>query len=81
MPKEADVGIGIAGKEGRQAVLSADYALGKFRFLKRLLLVHGRWSYLRISMLIQYSFYKNFTFTLPNFYFGFFNGFSGQVFD
>ena len=37
----ADVGVGIIGKEGRQAVNSADFAVSQFRFLVRLLLVHG----------------------------------------
>ena len=47
MIQEADVGVGIAGEEGRQAVMSSDYAIGQFRFLQRLVLVHGRWSYRR----------------------------------
>ncbi|CAF3338697.1 unnamed protein product [Rotaria sp. Silwood2] len=46
---QADIGVGISGQEGRQAVLASDYAFGQFRFLERLLLVHGRCSYLRIS--------------------------------
>eukprot|EP00003_Mantamonas_plastica_P010673 TRINITY_DN2013_c2_g1_i5.p1 TRINITY_DN2013_c2_g1~~TRINITY_DN2013_c2_g1_i5.p1 ORF type:complete len:674 (-),score=223.60 TRINITY_DN2013_c2_g1_i5:1377-3398(-) len=79
---EADVGVGIYGKEGRQAVLSSDYSIAQFSFLKRLLLVHGRYSLLRVSALIQYSFYKNFTFTLPNVYYTIVSGFSGQtIFD
>ena len=45
MIQAANVGVGIAGEEGRQAVMSSDYAIGQFRFLTRLLLVHGRWSY------------------------------------
>ena len=43
----ADVGVGISGEEGLQAVNSSDYAIAQFRFLKRLLLVHGHWSYYR----------------------------------
>jgi phospholipid-translocating ATPase len=43
----ADVGVGISGEEGLQAVNSSDYAIGQFRFLKRLLLVHGQWTYAR----------------------------------
>jgi hypothetical protein len=54
MIKEAHIGIGISGHEGMQAVLASDYAIGQFRFLERLLLVHGRWSYKRISRLIMY---------------------------
>jgi phospholipid-translocating ATPase len=58
MIQEADVGVGIAGEEGRQAVMSSDYAIGQFRFLTRLLLVHGRWSYRRLAETIANFFYK-----------------------
>ena len=76
---EAHIGVGISGQEGRQAVLASDYSFGQFRFLERLLLVHGRWSYLRISKFLRYFFYKNFSFTLCHFWLGFFSGFSAQV--
>ena len=79
MIREADVGIGIIGKEGSQASRSSDYAISQFRYLRKLLFVHGRYAYIRITMLILYSFYKNVAFTLPQFYFGFYNGFSGQT--
>lgn len=46
---EAHVGVGISGNEGQQAVNASDFAVAQFRFLKRLLLVHGRWDYRRIS--------------------------------
>eukprot|EP01063_Lacrimia_lanifica_P022475 TRINITY_DN30055_c0_g1_i1.p1 TRINITY_DN30055_c0_g1~~TRINITY_DN30055_c0_g1_i1.p1 ORF type:complete len:1329 (+),score=451.80 TRINITY_DN30055_c0_g1_i1:205-4191(+) len=59
MIKEAHVGIGISGLEGLQAANSADYAIAQFRYLQRLLLVHGRWNYRRNSKVIIYSFYKN----------------------
>jgi magnesium-transporting ATPase (P-type) len=55
----AHVGVGIASAEGLQAANASDYAIGRFRFLQRLLLVHGRWNYMRISKLVIYSFYKN----------------------
>lgn len=58
MIQEADVGVGIAGEEGRQAVMSSDYAIGQFRFLQRLILVHGRWSYRRLAETIANFFYK-----------------------
>jgi phospholipid-translocating ATPase len=58
MIQEADVGVGIAGEEGRQAVMSSDYAIGQFRFLQRLVLVHGRWSYRRLAETIANFFYK-----------------------
>ena len=58
MIQEADVGVGIAGEEGRQAVMTSDYAIGQFRFLQRLILVHGRWSYRRLAETIANFFYK-----------------------
>ncbi|OCH92242.1 phospholipid-translocating P-type ATPase [Obba rivulosa] len=59
MIQAADVGVGISGEEGLQAVNSSDYAIAQFRFLKRLLLVHGHWSYARNGNLIVNFFYKN----------------------
>ena len=79
MIQAADVGIGIMGKEGRQAVNNSDYAIAQFRFLVRLLLVHGQLSDYRISNLIVYSFYKNMCFATVLFSFQFFCGFSGQT--
>jgi phospholipid-translocating ATPase len=58
MIQEAHVGVGIAGEEGRQAVMSSDFAIGQFRFLCRLVLVHGRWSYRRLAETIANFFYK-----------------------
>ena len=43
--QEAHIGVGITGIEGHQAVMSSDYAIGQFRYLTRLVLVHSRWSY------------------------------------
>ena len=79
MIKTANVGVGIAGLEGTAAVRASDYAIGKFKFLKRLLFVHGRLHYRRITTLVCYMFYKNGLLSLSSFYFGFFNGFSGQI--
>jgi len=79
MIQEAHVGIGILGKEGRQASISADFAFAKFMFLKKALLVHGHWYYLRVSILMQYFFYKNVAFITPQVLFGLHNGFSTQV--
>ena len=45
-----------------QATMASDYAIAQFRFLQRLLLVHGRWSYKRITRVIVYFFYKNVVF-------------------
>mmetsp|Transcript_9024 Transcript_9024/g.10441 ORF Transcript_9024/g.10441 Transcript_9024/m.10441 type:complete len:481 (-) Transcript_9024:80-1522(-) len=57
---EAHVGIGISGKEGKQAVNASDFSIGQFRFLEPLILYHGRWGYMRTSMVVLYCFYKNF---------------------
>ncbi|KDN51083.1 hypothetical protein RSAG8_00712, partial [Rhizoctonia solani AG-8 WAC10335] len=59
MIQAADVGVGISGEEGLQAVNSSDYAIAQFRFLTRLLFVHGHWSYVRNSNMIVNFFYKN----------------------
>ncbi|KAM9848920.1 phospholipid-transporting ATPase IC [Aulostomus maculatus] len=75
MIKTAHVGVGLTGVEGGQAVQNADFALSQFRFLQRLLLVHGRWSYRRISLFLQYFLYKTCGFALVHIWFGFFNGF------
>ncbi|KAK3335700.1 hypothetical protein B0T19DRAFT_15834 [Cercophora scortea] len=69
MIQEADVGVGIAGEEGRQAVMSSDYAIGQFRFLQRLVLVHGRWSYRRLAETISNFFYKNMVWTWALFWY------------
>ena len=54
MIKAADIGVGISGQEGMQAVLAADFSVAQFRFLERLLLVHGRWSYFRLCKFLRY---------------------------
>uniref|UniRef100_A0A8P4G9X8 Phospholipid-transporting ATPase n=1 Tax=Dicentrarchus labrax TaxID=13489 RepID=A0A8P4G9X8_DICLA len=79
MIKAAHIGVGISGQEGMQAVLSSDYSFAQFRYLQRLLLVHGRWSYLRMCKFLRYFFYKNFTFTFVHFWYAFFCGFSAQT--
>ncbi|KYO41321.1 hypothetical protein Y1Q_0006169 [Alligator mississippiensis] len=75
---EAHVGIGVIGKEGRQAARNSDYAIPKFKHLKKMLLVHGHFYYVRISELVQYFFYKNVCFIFPQFLYQFFCGFSQQ---
>lgn len=78
MIQSADVGVGIAGEEGRQAVMCSDYAIGQFRYLTRLILVHGRWSYKRLSEMIPCFFYKNVIFSVALFWYGIFNDFDGS---
>ncbi|KAJ9577646.1 hypothetical protein L9F63_005776, partial [Diploptera punctata] len=78
MIQEAHVGLGIMGKEGRQAVRCSDFAFARFKFLRRVLLVHGHWYYLRVATLVQYFFYKNIVFITPQLYYGFSNCFSTE---
>jgi len=80
MIQAAHVGVGISGEEGLQAARCSDYAIAQFRFLQRLLLIHGRHSYRRITKLILYSFYKNITLYISQFWFTLLNGWSGQTF-
>jgi phospholipid-translocating P-type ATPase (flippase) len=77
MLREANVGVGISGREGLQAVRASDYSIARFRFLSRLLLVHGHWSYVRVSKFMFGSFYKCMTFYLTQLLFQNFTGVSG----
>ncbi|CAI5727137.1 unnamed protein product [Hyaloperonospora brassicae] len=80
MIQAAHVGVGISGQEGMQAANSSDYAIAQFRFLARLLLVHGRWNYVRMGKLILYIFYKNVILNLTQFWYMIYTGYSGQKF-
>ena len=75
---EAHVGVGIHGEEGMLAVQSSDFSIGEFKLLRHLLFFHGRNSLNRTSRMILYFFYKNFVFTILQFYFCFYNIASGQ---
>ncbi|GAA5813849.1 hypothetical protein MFLAVUS_007336 [Mucor flavus] len=79
MIQEANVGIGISGVEGRQAVMASDYSIAQFRFLRKLLLVHGRWSYLRIAEMIMGFFFKNVVWTFVLFWYQIFCQFNGSM--
>ena len=68
MIQAAHVGVGISGVEGLQASRAADVAIGQFRYLRKLLLVHGSWNYHRISRVILYSFYKNISLYMTQFW-------------
>lgn len=71
MIQEAHVGVGIEGMEGAQAVRASDYSFVEFRALRRLLSVHGRYSYLRMTSFLLFSFYKSIVFIAVQFWFGF----------
>ncbi|PON66864.1 P-type ATPase, subfamily IV [Parasponia andersonii] len=76
MIQMADVGVGISGQEGRQAVMASDFAMGQFRFLVPLLLVHGHWNYQRMGYMILYNFYRNAVFVLVLFWYVLFTCFT-----
>ncbi|XP_005853195.1 PREDICTED: probable phospholipid-transporting ATPase VD isoform X1 [Myotis brandtii] len=77
MIQVADIGIGISGQEGMQAVMASDFAISQFKHLSKLLLVHGHWCYTRLSNMILYFFYKNVAYVNLLFWYQFFCGFSG----
>ena len=79
MIQAAHIGIGISGVEGLQAARSADVSIAQFRYLRKLLLVHGAWSYQRISKVILYFYYKNTALFITQFWYSFQNAFSGEV--
>ncbi|KAK8096982.1 aminophospholipid transporter protein [Apiospora kogelbergensis] len=64
MIQASHVGVGISGREGLQAARTADFAIAQFRFLQRLLFVHGRWNYLRTANFILATFWKELVFYL-----------------
>merc|ERR1711871_411930 len=77
---QGDVGVGVQGVEGSQAVNNSDFAITEFQHLENLLLVHGRWTYQRIATSVCYFFYKNMAFTMCVFWFSCFSACSGQLF-
>lgn len=79
MIQKAHVGVGISGQEGLQAACASDYSIAQFRYLLRLLLVHGAWNYLRMCKLILYSFYKNICLYVIELWFAIYSGWSGQI--
>ncbi|XP_075446674.1 phospholipid-transporting ATPase VA isoform X2 [Ascaphus truei] len=79
MIQVADVGVGISGQEGMQAVMASDFAVPRFRHLEKLLLVHGRWCYSRLANMVLYFFYKNAMFVALLFWYQFYCGFSGSA--
>ncbi|CAL5381438.1 unnamed protein product [Camellia sinensis] len=76
MIQMADVGVGISGQAGQQAVMASDFSMGQFRFLVPLLLVHGHWNYQRMGYMILYNFYRNAVFVLVLFWYTLFTGFT-----
>jgi phospholipid-translocating ATPase len=80
MIQTAAVGVGISGREGLQAARAADFSISQFRFLARLCLVHGRYSFQRTAFVAQYCFYKSLLICMMQIYYQTFTGFSGSTF-
>ncbi len=78
MLQEAQIGVGVSGREGQQAANNSDFCIGQFRFLHRLLFLHGHWNYRRLCKVVLYSFHKNICLTLVLFLYCFYSQFSGQ---
>lgn len=51
-------GVGIVGKEGKQASLAADFSVTQFSYLTKLLMWHGRNSYRRSAKLAQFVIHR-----------------------
>uniref|UniRef100_A0A3B5LL55 Phospholipid-transporting ATPase n=1 Tax=Xiphophorus couchianus TaxID=32473 RepID=A0A3B5LL55_9TELE len=79
MIQAADIGIGISGQEGMQAVMASDFAISRFKHLKKLILVHGHWCYTRLANMIIYFFYKNVAYVNLLFWYQFFCGFTATT--
>ncbi|KAG8188801.1 hypothetical protein JTE90_009192 [Oedothorax gibbosus] len=79
MIQAAHVGIGISGVEGLQATCASDYSVAQFRYLTRLLFVHGAWSHARLCKLILYSFHKNICLYVIELWFAIVSAWSGHT--
>ncbi|KAF2069365.1 hypothetical protein CYY_009319 [Polysphondylium violaceum] len=80
MIQEANIGIGISGREGLQASRAADYSIARFKYLQELVLVHGRYSYVRSSFVANYSFYKSLFMCFIQILYQLFCGYAGTSF-
>ncbi|KAI5169771.1 phospholipid-translocating ATPase [Pancytospora epiphaga] len=78
MLKDSHVGVGIIGKEGTQASLVADFAIPRFKLIRNLLLVHGRYNLMRYSKMSINAYYKNLVFIFIQYFYNFYNGASGR---
>ncbi|KAJ3037370.1 hypothetical protein HDV00_001736 [Rhizophlyctis rosea] len=79
MIQEAHIGVGIYGREGLQAAMASDYVISQFRFLAKLVLVHGQWSYYRTSEAVLTFFYKNMVWVFALFWYQIYCGFTADI--
>lgn len=77
MIQASHVGIGISGREGLQAARISDYSIAQFRFLQKLLFVHGRWNYIRTGKYILGTFWKEIVFYIVQALYQRYNGYTG----
>ncbi|KAG0365798.1 hypothetical protein BC939DRAFT_503323 [Gamsiella multidivaricata] len=80
MIQAANIGVGIAGQEGMQAAMASDYSITQFRFIRKLVLVHGHWGYMRIAEMILNFFFKNVLWVAAVLWFQIYCGFSAMLF-
>ncbi|KAG0217940.1 hypothetical protein BGX33_009102 [Mortierella sp. NVP41] len=80
MIQAANIGVGIAGQEGMQAAMASDYSITQFRFVRKLVIVHGHWGYMRISEMILNFFFKNVLWVAAVLWFQIYCGFSAMLF-
>ncbi|KAG0258725.1 hypothetical protein BGZ95_004883 [Linnemannia exigua] len=80
MIQAANIGVGIAGQEGMQAAMASDYSISQFRFIRKLVLVHGHWGYMRIAEMILNFFFKNVLWVAAVLWFQIYCGFSAMLF-
>ncbi|KAF4998265.1 hypothetical protein FGRMN_3314 [Fusarium graminum] len=77
MIQVSHVGIGISGREGLQAARISDYSIAQFRFLQKLLFVHGRWNYMRTGKYVLATFWKEVLFFIVQAHYQRYTGYSG----
>ncbi|KAG9321717.1 hypothetical protein KVV02_006631 [Mortierella alpina] len=80
MIQAANIGVGIAGQEGMQAAMASDYSITQFRFIRKLVIVHGHWGYMRIAEMILNFFFKNVLWVGAVLWFQIYCGFSAMLF-
>ncbi|CBZ55853.1 putative P-type ATPase [Neospora caninum Liverpool] len=74
----ANVGVGIRGKEGLQAVRAADFAIGEFKFVRNLMFCHGREALRRNAFQMYQTIFKNVVFGLADLFFAFVSVFAAS---
>ncbi|XP_050526509.1 probable phospholipid-transporting ATPase IA isoform X2 [Daktulosphaira vitifoliae] len=79
MIQKANIGVGISGLEGYQASSAADYSIAQFKYLSKLIFVHGAWNHDRVCKMIYYCYYKTVCFYTLQLWFAIYSGWSGKL--